>query len=106
MGFNPCVKNSIAKSVQAMSLSVGPSVEFILLVCDWGNRVSNTQIKRIQKIQNKALQYVINKNNALENKKELQVLDIPSMIELSNLKFGYKVLHNLLPPVTGKTLHV
>ena len=53
------------------------------------------------KIQNKALQYVTNKSNALENKKELQVLDTPSMIELSNLKFGYKVLHNLLPPVTG-----
>ena len=67
----------------------------------WGNGASNTQINRIQKIQNKALQYVTNKSNALENKKELQVLDIPSMTELSNLKFGYKVLHNLLPPVTG-----
>ena len=42
-----------------------------------------------------------NKNKALENKKELKVLDIPSMIELANLKFGYKVLHNLLPPVTN-----
>ena len=68
----------------------------------WGNGASNTQINRIQKIQNKALQYVTNKNNALENKKELKVLDIPSMIELANLKFGYKVLHNLLPPVTSK----
>ena len=54
------------------------------------------------KIQNKALQYVTSKNNTQENKKELKVLDIPSMIELSNLKFGYKVLHNLLPPVTSK----
>ena len=68
----------------------------------WGNGANNTQINRIQKIQNKALQYVTNKSNALENKKELKVLDINSMIELSNLKFGYRVLHNLLPPVTGK----
>ena len=68
----------------------------------WGNGTSNTQINRLQKIQNKALQYVTNKNNALENKKELQVLSINSMIELANLKFGYKVLHNLLPPVTRK----
>ena len=65
----------------------------------WGNGANNTQINRIQKIQNKALQYVTNKSNALENKEEL---DISSMIELSNLKFGYRVLHNLLPPVTGK----
>ena len=68
----------------------------------WGNGATNTQINRIQKIQNKALQYVTNKNNALENKKQLQVLDINSLIELANLKFGYKVLHNLLPPVTMK----
>ena len=68
----------------------------------WGNGANNSQISRIQKLQNKALQYVTNKSNALENKKGLQVLDINSLIELSNLKFGYKVLHNLLPPVTTK----
>ena len=68
----------------------------------WGNGTSNTQINRLQKIQNKALQYVTNKNNALKNKKELQVLSINSMIELANLKFGYKVLYNLLPPVKRK----
>ena len=68
----------------------------------WGNGANNTHINRIQKIQNKALQYVTNKSNALENKKELQVLDINSLIELAILKFGYKVLHNLLPSVTGK----
>ena len=66
----------------------------------WGNGASKEQINRLQKIQNKALQYVTNKNKALLNKKELQVLDIISLIELANLKFGYKVLHNLLLPVT------
>ena len=68
----------------------------------WGNGTNNSQINRVQKIQNKALQYATNKTNAHENKKELQVLDIRSMIELANLKFGYKVLHNLLPFVTVK----
>ena len=67
----------------------------------WGNGANNTQINRIQKIQNKGLQYVTNKSDAF-NKKELQVLNITSMKELSNLKFGYRVLHNLLPSVTGK----
>ena len=68
----------------------------------WGNGASINQLNKLQKIQDKALQYVTNKSNALENKKELQVLDIPSMIALANLKFGYKALHNLLPPVTNK----
>ena len=61
----------------------------------WGNGANNSQISRIQKLQNKVLQYVTNKCNALENNKGLQVLDINSLIELSNL-------HNLLPPVTTK----
>ena len=67
----------------------------------WGNGASTKQINKLQKIQDKALQYVTNKNNAVTNKKELQVLDIPSMIEIANLKFGYKALHNLLPSVTN-----
>ena len=41
-----------------------------------------------------------NKSNALEIKKELKVLDINSLLQLANLKFGYKILHNLLPAVT------
>ena len=51
----------------------------------WDNGTSKTQINRLQKIQNKALQYVTNKNNAQENKRELHVLDTNSMIELANL---------------------
>ena len=74
-------------------------IQYAILL--WGNGASNEQINRLQKIQNKALQYVTNKNKALENKKELKVLNITSMIELANLKFGYKVLHKLLPPVTN-----
>ena len=35
----------------------------------WGNGTNTSQINRLQNIQNKALQYVTNKNNALENKK-------------------------------------
>ena len=44
MGFDPCVKNSIAKSVQAVSLSLGPNLEFILLVCDL--QILKHQIKK------------------------------------------------------------
>ena len=75
-------------------------IQYGILLC--GNGANNTQINRIHKKQNKALQYITNRSNALENKKELQVLDITSLIELSNLKFGYKALHNLQPSVTGK----
>ena len=68
----------------------------------YGNGASKEQINKLQKIQNKALQYMTNKNIALENKRELKVLDITSLIELANLNFGYKVLHKLLSPVTNK----
>ena len=68
----------------------------------WGNGASTTQLMKLQKIQDKALQFVTNKKNAASNRKILQVLNITSMIELANLKFGYKALHNLLPSVTNK----
>ena len=35
--------------------------------------------------------------NATERNKELKILKVKDMIELANLKFGYKLLHNLLP---------
>ena len=66
----------------------------------WGNSANNAQLNKLQKIQNKALQYIANKSKTQLNNKELNVLDIPKMIELANLKFGYKVLHQLLPPIT------
>ena len=66
----------------------------------WGNGTGKEQINILKKKQNKAFQYVTNKRTALENKKELGVLNINSMIELANLKFGYKALHHLLPPIT------
>ena len=66
----------------------------------WGNEASTSQLNKLQKIQDKALKYVTNKSKAPLNKKDLHVLDISSVIELANLKFGYKALHNLLPSVT------
>ena len=66
----------------------------------WGNGTNTEQINRLQKIQDKALQYMTSKKIALENKEELGVLDIKSMIELANLKFGYKIQHQLLPTIT------
>ena len=68
----------------------------------WGNGASTAQLMKLQKIQDKALQFVTNKKNVASNRKILQVLNITSMIELANLKFGYKALHNLLPSVTNK----
>ena len=66
----------------------------------WGNGASNTQITKLQKIQDKALGYVTNKKVNAHERKIVQVLNIASLIELSNLKFGYKALHNLLPTIT------
>ena len=67
----------------------------------WGNEASSTQLMKLQKIQDKALRYVTNKKDIALDRKSMQVLNIPSLIELANLKFGYKALHNLLPPITN-----
>ena len=66
----------------------------------WGNGASNIHLTKLQKIQDKALGYVTNKKVNAHEMKTMQVLNIASLIELSNLKFGYKALHNLLPPIT------
>ena len=63
-----------------------------------GNSVSSEQIKKRQKLQNKSLKLVTNKNTKdVYNNKELGILDIKSQIELANLKFGYKLHLDLLP---------
>ena len=67
----------------------------------WGNGASSTQLTKLQKIQDKALRYVANKKHIALERKNMQVLNIPFLIELANLKFGYKALHNLLPPITN-----
>ena len=64
----------------------------------WGNGISNEQLTKLQKIQNQCLYYISgNRIKGTRANKDLKILTIKDTVELANLKFGYKFLHNLLP---------
>ena len=61
----------------------------------WGNNASETQLKKLQKIQNTCMRYVLPKIQTAEIYQKLNVLNINSLIKLSNLKFSFKLINNL-----------
>ena len=63
----------------------------------WGNNATDDQLTRLQKIQNKCLQYILPKTDINTANSKLSILRIRDMLTLANLKFGYKLAHNLLP---------
>ena len=75
---------------------IGSHIQYGLVL--WGNGVSNEQLNKLQKIQNQCMYYITGERitNTRLNK-DLKILRINDMVKLSNLKFGYKFLHNLLP---------
>ena len=75
---------------------IGSHLQYGLIL--WGNGITNEQLKKLQKIQNQCITYIsgIKINNTRVNK-DLGILTVKDMIDLANLKFGYKLLHNLLP---------
>ena len=63
----------------------------------WGNNASEEQINKLQKTQNKCIHHILPKTNTNTAYYKLGILKIKDMLTLSNLKFGYKLAHNLLP---------
>ena len=64
----------------------------------WGNSVPEEQLLKMQKIQNKCIKYITGiKSITEEQNKDLKILKIKDTIHMANLKFGYKLLHKLLP---------
>ena len=75
---------------------IGSHIQYGIML--WGNGISNEQLNKLQKIQNQCMRYISgNRINNTRVNKELKILTINDMVELANLKFGYKFLHNLLP---------
>ena len=64
----------------------------------WGNGATNEQLNKLQKLQNLCMLYISgNRINSTRTNRDLGILTVLDMIDLANLKFGYKLLHNLLP---------
>ena len=59
----------------------------------WGNSLTNLQIGKLTKIQENCLEY-IDPNSSF---KDIKILKLEPLIELENAKFGYKLIHGLLP---------
>ena len=63
----------------------------------WGNNASKEQLNKLQKLQTKCLE-LVQCNKAKSNlNKTLGILSIGDMIKLENMKFGYKLVHWMLP---------
>ena len=79
----------------------------------WGNMIPPSSLHKIQKLQNKCVE-LINGNKATStNLKSLRILKVKDLLKLDNCKFGFKLIHNLLPTrivklakhdITGKSL--
>ena len=66
----------------------------------WGNSASSVQINRIQRILNRCERFITHKQTRQEELTPLNTLTLTSLITLTNYKFGYRLLHNLLPRKT------
>ena len=75
---------------------IGSHLQYGLIL--WGNGITNEQLNKIQKLQNLCLMYISGaKRPSASYNREQGILTVKDMIHLANLKFGYKLLHNLLP---------
>ena len=59
----------------------------------WGNAISQEQLAKLTKIQTKCIGYL----DQTCDFKSLKILRISSIIDLENCKFGYKLIHGILP---------
>ena len=59
----------------------------------WGNSLNESQLSKLTKIQSNCIEYIARSSSFKDHK----ILKLESLIELENAKFGYKLIHGLLP---------
>ena len=74
---------------------IASHIQYGLLL--WGNNVNKEQLNKLQKLQTRCLQLVYNKQTNINLNKTLGSLTIEEMIQLENMKFGHKLVHQMLP---------
>ena len=67
----------------------------------WGNNATKKQLNKIRSIQKECLT-LINGRKTNKTLSEEGLLSIDNMISLENMKFGYKLINNLLPTRTSE----
>ena len=59
----------------------------------WGNALSESQMLKLTKLQSICIDYIARSSSF----KDQKILKLESLLELENSKFGYKLIHGLLP---------
>ena len=70
---------------------IASHIQYGLLL--WGNSANREQLNKISKLQAKCLQLIQPKGKL----SSLNILGLEEMIKLENMKFGYKLVHHMLP---------
>ena len=81
--------------LQVYQAHIASHIQYCILL--WGNNASEEQIRKLQKIQNTCMRYVLPNTKTMEIYTKLKVLKISSLIKFSNLKFSYKLVNDQLP---------
>ena len=63
----------------------------------WGNMLNQSQLKKLQKLQNKCIQLINGKPATSDNYQSLKLLKFAEIVKLQNLKLGHQVQHSQLP---------
>ena len=67
-------------------------------ISTWGPMIKDTEIKCLQKLQNKCIHLIDKSRNSLEKKyKDLQILRVNEIVDLELCKIDYRLLANDLP---------
>ena len=83
---------------------IASHIQYGLLL--WGNHVNKDQITKLQKLQTKYLQLVQSNQTKSNPNRNLGILTIDEMISLENMKFGYKLVHQMLPQKIAESCYV
>ena len=74
---------------------IASHIQYGLLL--WGSSASGDQLDKIQKLQNKCIKQIHLKQTTDNIAQSLGILSIDKMIRLENMKFRYKLVHQLFP---------
>ena len=88
-------KNTMHRELLIYHSHILSHIQYGLIL--WGNNATTSQINRIQKILGRCEKFITHKQTPQEELIPLNILTVTSLITLANYKFGYGLLHNLLP---------
>ena len=98
--------NTLNKHVMKMIYYAQIYSHIVYGISLWGNHVPTEVVNKLQKLQNKCLCYILNKNAINNNDyNSLEILQIEEIIKLETVKFAYKINKSLLSDEIMQCVH-